>query len=74
MLVAKVFIYLTACNCLPPQVRFGARTGAAPVFLGLVKLGLGLLFGSSLLSLLKNFPSPLLGEPSAAGQPPGRAL
>ncbi|KAL4424675.1 hypothetical protein ABPG77_004482 [Micractinium sp. CCAP 211/92] len=46
---------------LAAQVRFGARTGAAPVFLGLVKLGLGLLFGSSLLSLLKNFPSPLLG-------------
>ncbi|KAL4420409.1 hypothetical protein ABPG75_010065 [Micractinium tetrahymenae] len=46
---------------LAAQVRFGARRGAAPIFLGLLKLALGLLFGSSLLSLLKSFPSPLLG-------------
>lgn len=46
---------------LAAQARFGARTGAAPIFLGLVKLSLGLLFGSSLLTLLKSFPSPLLG-------------
>ncbi len=44
------------------QVRFGAKTGAAPVFLGLLKLGLGLLFGSSLYQLLKAFPQPLLGS------------
>jgi len=44
------------------QARFGARTGAAPIFLGLLKLALGLLFGSSLLTLLKSFPAPLLGE------------
>ena len=50
-------------------MRFGARSGAAPIFLGLIKLALGLLFGSSLLSLLKSFPSPLLGEPPAAGHP-----
>ena len=43
------------------QVRFGARTGAAPVLLGLVKLTLGLAFGSSLLVLLQAFPGPLLG-------------
>ena len=46
---------------LAAQVRFGARTGAAPIFLGLVKIALSLLFGSSLFLLLQRFPSPLLG-------------
>ncbi|KAG2500430.1 hypothetical protein HYH03_001999 [Edaphochlamys debaryana] len=41
--------------------QFGGRTGVAPVFLGCVKAGLGLLFGSSLLVLLQAFPQPLLG-------------
>ena len=44
------------------QVRFGARSGAAPVFLGLLKIVLGLLFGSSLYQLLKAFPQPMLGS------------
>ena len=44
------------------QVRFGARSGAAPVFLGLVKLVLGLAFGGSLFQLLRAFPSRLLGS------------
>ena len=44
------------------QVRFGARSGAAPVFLGLLKVVLGLLFGSSLYQLLKAFPQPILGS------------
>ena len=44
------------------QVRFGARSGAAPIFLGIVKLALGLVFGSSLLKLLQSFPGPLLGS------------
>ena len=43
------------------QMRFGARTGAAPIFLGLTKLVLGLVFGSSLFQLLQAFPPPLLG-------------
>ena len=43
------------------QVRFGGRTGAAPVLLGIGKLALGLLFGSSLLQLLQRFPQSLLG-------------
>ncbi|CAL8471686.1 g11228 [Coccomyxa elongata] len=47
---------------LAGQVRFGAKSGAAPVFLGLLKLVLGLLFGSSLYQLLKAFPQPLLGS------------
>jgi len=46
---------------LAGQVRFGARWGTAPVFLGLIKIGLSLLFGSSLFSLLQQFPTPLLG-------------
>ena len=47
---------------LAAQARFGAQTGAAPVFLGLVKIALGLLFGSSLFSLLRQFPEVLLGS------------
>jgi MFS superfamily sulfate permease-like transporter len=46
---------------LAGQVRFGARWGTAPVFLGLIKVTLSLLFGSSLFALLQQFPSPLLG-------------
>ncbi|GAB4819782.1 hypothetical protein N2152v2_006828 [Parachlorella kessleri] len=46
---------------LAAQTRFGASTGAAPMFLGLVKLSLGLLFGSSLFRLLQSFPQPLMG-------------
>ncbi|KAK9795547.1 hypothetical protein WJX73_003922 [Symbiochloris irregularis] len=46
---------------LAAQVRFGAQTGAAPIFLGAVKLILGLAFGSSLFALLQAFPMPLLG-------------
>ena len=43
------------------QVRFGARSGAAPILLGVGKLLAGLLFGSSLLALLQAFPKSLLG-------------
>ena len=43
------------------QTRFGALTGAAPIFLGLTKLVLGLAFGSSLFQLLQAFPAALLG-------------
>ncbi|CAG9466331.1 unnamed protein product [Pedinophyceae sp. YPF-701] len=46
---------------LAAQARFGARTGAAPVFLGLVKLVLGLLLGSSLIGWLEVFPQTILG-------------
>ncbi|KAK9840623.1 hypothetical protein WJX81_004876 [Elliptochloris bilobata] len=54
------------CCCgaggLAAQVRFGARSGAAPMFLGAVKMALGLLFGNSLFRLLRAFPRPLLGS------------
>ena len=47
---------------LAAQYRFGARSGASVVFLGLVKLVLGLFFGERLLlALLERFPSSLLG-------------
>jgi len=46
---------------LAAQVRFGARWGTAPIFLGIIKIFLSLLFGSSLFSLLQDFPTPLLG-------------
>eukprot|EP01026_Neomeris_dumetosa_P025897 TRINITY_DN2122_c0_g1_i3.p1 TRINITY_DN2122_c0_g1~~TRINITY_DN2122_c0_g1_i3.p1 ORF type:complete len:460 (-),score=46.15 TRINITY_DN2122_c0_g1_i3:256-1635(-) len=46
---------------LAAQVKFGAESGAAVVFLGLIKLALGLLFGSSLFSLFSSFPKALLG-------------
>lgn len=46
---------------LAAQVRYGARSGAAPMFLGLVKIFLALLLGSSLSELLAAFPSSLLG-------------
>lgn len=45
---------------LAAQYRFGARSGASIIILGLLKLLIGLLFGSSLLPLLKTFPTALL--------------
>ena len=50
------------CLLLLLQYKFGARHGAAPVLLGLMKVLLGLLFGSSLFQLLQHFPKPLLGS------------
>lgn len=46
---------------LASQVRFGARWGTAPIVLGMFKIFLSLLLGSSLFQLLQVFPSPLLG-------------
>ncbi|KAI1336887.1 hypothetical protein F5Y15DRAFT_418455 [Xylariaceae sp. FL0016] len=46
---------------LAAQYRFGARSGASIVMLGLFKMLLGILFGESLLDLLRAFPSTLLG-------------
>ena len=45
---------------LAAQHRFGARSGSSIIFLGLVKLILGLVFGSSLTGLLDRFPTALL--------------
>ncbi|KAL5343466.1 hypothetical protein BJX70DRAFT_354241 [Aspergillus crustosus] len=45
---------------LAAQYRFGARSGASVIFLGVVKLVLGLVFGESLVDLLHRFPKALL--------------
>lgn len=45
---------------LAAQYRFGARSGASIIFLGVFKLLLGLLFGGSLTALLHRFPLALL--------------
>jgi MFS superfamily sulfate permease-like transporter len=43
------------------HVRFGARTGGAVVILGVLLCGLGLFFADSVTTLLKVFPTPVLG-------------
>ncbi|KAL4799702.1 hypothetical protein BDV19DRAFT_354601 [Aspergillus venezuelensis] len=45
---------------LAAQYGFGARSGASVIFLGVVKLLVGLLFGESLVNLLHRFPRALL--------------
>lgn len=45
---------------LAAQHRFGARSGASIIFLGLIKLILGLVFGNSLTGLLHRFPTAIL--------------
>jgi len=46
---------------LAAQFRFGARSGASIIFLGLIKLFLGLFVGNGMVGLLKVFPKSLLG-------------
>lgn len=46
---------------LAGQYRFGARSGASIIILGLIKLVLGLLVGESIVPLLQRFPKSLLG-------------
>lgn len=46
---------------LAAQYRFGARSGSSVVFLGALKLVIGVFFGESLVGLLKQFPCALLG-------------
>ena len=46
---------------LAAQYRFGARSGASVILLGLLKLALGLFLGNSLVDLLARFPRALLG-------------
>lgn len=45
---------------LAAQYKFGARSGVSIIFLGLVKLFIGLVFGNSLTGLLNNFPTAIL--------------
>ncbi|KAK5987421.1 Molybdate transporter 2 [Cladobotryum mycophilum] len=46
---------------LAAQYRFGARSGASVIFLGILKILLGLLFGRTLVDLLTQYPKSLLG-------------
>jgi MFS superfamily sulfate permease-like transporter len=46
---------------LAAHVRFGARTGGAPIIIGAVLLVLGLAFSGSIQTVLQLFPTPLLG-------------
>ncbi|RGP79159.1 sulfate transporter [Fusarium longipes] len=46
---------------LAAQYRFGARSGSSIIILGVFKLVLGLLFGETLVDLLKHYPKSLLG-------------
>ncbi|KAL8666364.1 MAG: hypothetical protein Q9168_007504 [Polycauliona sp. 1 TL-2023] len=46
---------------LAAQYRFGARSGASVIFLGLIKLVLGLFAGSFAKHVFKNFPNAILG-------------
>ncbi|KAH7149689.1 hypothetical protein B0J13DRAFT_621517 [Dactylonectria estremocensis] len=46
---------------LAAQYRFGARSGASVIVLGMFKLLLGLVFGETIVDLLGNYPKSLLG-------------
>ncbi|CAL1375162.1 unnamed protein product [Linum trigynum] len=46
---------------LAGQYRFGGRSGSCVAILGLVKLGLGLVLGGSLVVILREFPVGVLG-------------
>lgn len=46
---------------LAAQYRFGARSGTSIIFLGILKVILGLFFGETLLGLLGLYPKSLLG-------------
>ena len=49
------------CGGLAGQHKFGARTGSSMAFMGVLKMGLAVLFGPSLLRALEAFPSAVLG-------------
>ncbi|KAI9167550.1 Molybdate transporter 1 [Paramyrothecium foliicola] len=46
---------------LAAQYRFGARSGASVIFLGVIKILLGLVLGETLVDLLRFYPKSLLG-------------
>ncbi|KAF4633591.1 hypothetical protein G7Y89_g4527 [Cudoniella acicularis] len=46
---------------LAAQYRFGARSGASIILLGIFKMLLGLVFGETLIELLRQYPKSLLG-------------
>ena len=46
---------------LAGQYRFGARTNGSILFLGIVKVAIAIVFGTSLLALCHSFPASILG-------------
>lgn len=63
-LVSCWFGSMPACHGsggLAAQYRFGARSGASIIVLGLIKLILGLFVGEPLVDLIRAFPKSLLG-------------
>lgn len=46
---------------LSAQYRFGARTGGSVIFLGVIKVILGIFFGTTVLALSRSFPISILG-------------
>jgi MFS superfamily sulfate permease-like transporter len=63
-LIAGWFGAMPVCHGsggLAAQYRFGARSGASVIFLGLFKVLFGLFFGEELVRLLREYPKSLLG-------------
>lgn len=63
-LVGCWFGCMPVCHCsggFAGQYRFDARSGASIIFLGMVKLFLGLFVGDTLIHLIREFPLSLLG-------------
>jgi hypothetical protein len=56
-----IYAHVTGSGGLAGQYRFGARSGSSVQILGLFKIAIGLMFGSSLTGLLERFPKSLLG-------------
>jgi MFS superfamily sulfate permease-like transporter len=46
---------------LAGQYRFGARTNGSILFLGVVKMAVGVFLGASLMTLCRAFPASILG-------------
>ncbi|KAJ3092453.1 hypothetical protein HK102_007077 [Quaeritorhiza haematococci] len=53
--------YCHGSGGLAAQYRFGARTGVSVIFLGVIKVFVGLFVGNSLVGLLGSFPNAVLG-------------
>ncbi|MBL8540885.1 MAG: putative sulfate/molybdate transporter [Betaproteobacteria bacterium] len=63
-LIAPAFGGVPMCHGaggMAGQVRFGARSGGAPIILGTLLLLLALLFSTSIETLMMLFPKPILG-------------
>lgn len=55
------WLWFSGSGGLAGQYRFGARSGSSVQILGIFKIAVGLLFGSSLTGLLERFPKSFLG-------------